>query len=239
MNAKQLLLIVILPGFLTLPMASSCQKEDPEIKEDTGQTDPDVEGWYFRAIYGYPLSVTFEPVVLFKNGQYVEVEDQPVDELDEAADKRERPKAWGTWRKDGDTFYLTNNEGHTSDYRLGNGNWFPAYPYMEAVPLANGYENTTGGDYGNGTSALFKTRIDFPGEGYFYHSFNGGVITPGSAAWKKTEDAGTYTISGHTMVLTYNSGEEVRLSFALGAKGTPPKPSSEMIFIGGDVFLAD
>lgn len=238
MDAKRLTVVMLL-SFLTLPMAVSCQKDDPGIKEDPAQEDPDVEGWYFRAVSGYPLSVTFEPVVLFKDGQYVEAEDQPVGEIDKAADIRERPKAWGTWRKEGDTYYLTDDEGYTSDYQLGNGNWFPAYPYMKDVPLAAGYENTTGGDYGNGTSALFKTRIDFPQEGYFYHSFDGGIITPGSAGWKETEDAGTYTISGHTMVMTYNSGEEVRLSFALGAKGNPAQPSSDMIFIGGDVFLAD
>lgn len=232
-------IVAAICSFLTLQTAISCNKGDSPLTENPKEEDSDVAGWYFRAVYGYPISVTFEPVVLYKNGEYVEVEDQPVGELDKVADKRIRPQAWGTWRKDGDTFYLTNNEGRTTDYQLGNGNWFPAYPFMENVPLAAGYENTTGGDYGNGTSALFKTRIDFPEEGYFYHSFNGGIITPGSAAWNKSEDAGTYTIEGHTMVLTYNTGEVVRLSFALGAKGSPAQPSSDMIFIGGDVFLAD
>jgi Zn/Cd-binding protein ZinT len=236
MNAKCLTVVMVF-CFFTLQTAVSCQKDTPERKEDTAQEDPNVEGWFFRAISGYPVSVTFEPIVLYKDGEYVEVEDEPVDDLNKAVDKRERPKAWGTWRKEGDTYYLTNNEGRTADYQLGNGNWFPAYPYMKDVALASAYENTTGGDYSNGTSALFKTRIDFPQEGYFYHSFNGGVIAPGSAAWNKTEDAGTYTITDHTMVLTYNTGQVVRLSFAMGAKGNPAHPSSDMVFIGGDVFL--
>lgn len=203
------------------------------------QIDSQAADWFFRAIATYPAGVTFEPIVLFKNGDYVEIEDEPLEDLNKESDKQKRPKAWGTWKKEGSTYYLTNSQGKTTDYQLGKGNWFPAYPYMQNVPLAKGYENTTGGDYGNGTSALFKTRIDFPATGHFYHSSKGGILTPGSTAWSKSADAGTYTIRGHIMELKYNSGKVVRLSFALGAKGTPPAPSSKMVFIGGDVFIAD
>lgn len=34
----------------------------------TKSATPAVEGWYFRAISGYPAAINFEPVVLFKNG---------------------------------------------------------------------------------------------------------------------------------------------------------------------------
>lgn len=198
-----------------------------------------MEGWFFRAAYTYPVAVTFEPVVLYKDGDYVEVEDEPVEDTDEADDRRERPEAWGTWQREGDTYYLTDHQGQTEDYQLGSEEWYPAYPYMEDVPLEAAYVNSTGGAYGNGVHALFQTSIGFPQEGYFYHSFDNGVLTPESAAWNRTEDAGTYTVAGHTMVLTYNTGEEVRLSFALGAEGSPARPTSEIVFIGGDVFVVD
>ena len=53
------------------------------------------------------------------------------------------------------------------------------------------------------------------------------------------KDAGSYSIKDHTIILRYNDGREVRLSFALGAKGTPAGPTSDMVFIGGDVFTAE
>jgi hypothetical protein len=241
MGMKRLAVGVVL-GFLALQMPA-CE-DDPGTDPDPGQVDAGqpgtgVEGWFFRAVYTFPVALTFKPVVLFEDGDYVEVEDEPIDELDEAADRQRRPAAWGTWRRDGDTYSLTDHQGNTEDYELGSESWYPAYPYLEEVPLASAYVNSTGGDYGNGTHALFQTRIDFPQEGYFYHSSDNGILTPGTTAWNRTEDAGTYTIADHTMVLSYNSGQEERLSFALGAEGNPAQPSSDIIFIGGDVFVID
>jgi hypothetical protein len=237
MGAKRLMVVAILSS-LGLQGAVSCEDDNSGI-ENPGQVSTDVEGWFFRATYTYPVALTFEPVVLYADGDYVDVEDEPEEDIDESADRRERPEAWGTWRRDGDTYYLTDHEGNTEEYQLGGETWYPAYPYMEDVPLATAYVNSTGGDYGNGTHALFQTRIDFPQEGYFHHSIDNGIITPGSAAWNEVKDAGTYTVAGHTIVLTYNTGEEVRLSFALGAEGNPSQPSSDIVFIGGDVFVAD
>jgi len=161
MDAKRLAVAIIL-SLLTLQTMTSCEEGNLGIDDDLGHRATDVEGWFFRAAYVYPVAVTFEPVVLYKDGDYVEVEDEPVEGIDEAADRRERPEAWGTWRKEGDNYYLTDYEGHTEDYQLGSESWYPAYPYMDDVPLATGYVNSTGGDYGNGTHALFQTRIDSP-----------------------------------------------------------------------------
>jgi hypothetical protein len=231
--------VVLILSLLALQAPAACEDDDLRVDESPGQEDSGVEGWYFREAYVYPLALTYEPVVLYLDGDYVEVADEPVEEMDEAADRRERPEAWGTWRKDGSTYYLTDHEGNTEDYQMGSERWYPAHPYLPDVPLAAAYVNSTGGDYGNGTHALFQTRIDFPQEGYFHHSSDNSVITPGSTGWNTTEDAGTYTVADHTMVLTYNSGQEERLSFALGAEGDPSQPSSDIIFIGGDVFVAD
>lgn len=234
--------IFILLGIFALSLLSACGKSDAKPQEQELSQQPandEVEGWYFRIIYAYPMSLTYEPIVLFKDGQYLEIKDKPLEDIDKVKDKTAHPEAWGTWEKKGDTFYLSNYAGHVSDYRLGSGSWFPAFPYSAETPLADAYENITGGNYGNGTHALFKTRIDFPQEGYFYHSSSGAVISPNSSGWNQQKDAGTYSIKDHTMVLRYNDGQEVRLSFAISAKGTPAKPNAEMLFIGGDVFVAE
>lgn len=233
---------LLLAGFILMfGPGSSCQGDEPALKteEENAADGPSVEGWFFRAVSGYPVSIIFEPVVLFKNGDFFSVGEEPIETLDAGQSKRDRPAAWGTWKKEGETYYLTNYKGNTYDYRLGSGNWFPAFPYSDAEPLKESYENTSGGDYGNGMHALFKTRINFLENKYFHHLTSSGISTPGSAAWKKTSDAGTYTVSGHTIEFTYNDGSVVKMPFALGASGSPAKPTSRMIFIGGDAFVED
>ena len=239
MNIKTNSIFLLIFLFAT-SLLSACEKSASSQSDNSEQAnEQNVEGWYFRVVYSYPMSMRYEPIVLFKDGQYLEIKDQPLEDIDKEKDKKERPQAWGTWEKKGDTFYLTNNGGHVADYRLGSGSWFPAFAYSEKSTLAKSYENTTGGNYGIGTHALFKTRIEFPEKGYFYHSSNGAVITPNSSGWSDIKEAGTYTIKNHTMVLKYNDGKQARLSFAIGAKGTPAEPNMEMLFIGGDVFVTD
>jgi hypothetical protein len=195
-----------------------------------------VEGWYFRAVSGYPAAVSFEPVVLFKNGEYFDIGDETVETLDAAASKTKRPLAWGTWKKTGDTFWLTDSKGKSHDYKLGSGNWFPAYAYTGAVKLKTSYEKVSGGDYGNGVNALHISKINFIDATHFTEGSNSGISTPAAQAWKKTADAGTYKITAHTITLTYNDGKVVKRSFALGASGKPAKPTNTMIFIGGDAY---
>jgi hypothetical protein len=197
---------------------------------------PAVEGWYFRAISGYPAAITFEPVVLFKNGDYWEAGGETLESLNISADKSAHSKAWGTWKKQGQTFLLTNSKGQTNDYKLGEGNWFPAYAYTGTIKLKPAYEKVSGGDYGNGLNALTIKKITFLDATHFNEGINGGISTANAAAWKKSSTGGTYRIWGHTIEFTYNNGTVVKTSFALGAKGSPVRPDNSLIFIGGYAY---
>lgn len=197
---------------------------------------PAVEGWFFRAVSGYPAAISFEPVVLFKNGEYFEVGDEPLENLNVVTSKKSRPVAWGTWKKTGATYWLTNNKGKSYDYKLGEGNWFPAYAYTGAVKLKPAYEKTSGGNYGNGVNALTINKITFTDASHFTEGSNGGISTPAASAWKKTGASGTYRIYSHTIELTYANGKIVKKPFALGAAGSPPHAVSTIIFIGGDAY---
>lgn len=212
---------------------------DPSIDRPAAihQKAPAAEAWFFRARSGYPAAISFEPVVLFKNGEYFDVGEEALDMLDVAASKAKRPLAWGKWKKSGNTYYLTDSKNNTTDYQLGTGSWFPAYPYSASVKLKAAYENTSGGDYGNGTNALFKTEIHFLDETHFTHNTNSGITTPNAAGWNKSNSSGTYKIYGHTLELKYNDGKTVKQSFAFGASGSPAKPTNTMIFIGGDAYV--
>jgi hypothetical protein len=150
-----------------------------------------------------------------------------------AASKSKNPAAWGKWKKSGNTFLLTNNKGQTSDYQLGQGNWFPAYAYTGAIKLNPAYEKTSGGNYGNGVNSLTVDQLNFIDATHFTWGKNGGILTPAASAWKKSASAGTYCISGHTITFAFNNGKTVKTSFALGAAGSPAHPVSTLIFIGG------
>ncbi len=202
----------------------------------TESSAPGLEGWFFRAVSGYPAAVSFEPVVLFKNGDYYEVGEQPLEGLNIPQAKQARPAAWGKWQKKGTSYSLTDSKNRSTDYRIGSGNWFPAYSYTKGTLLKKGYERVSGGDYGGGTSALSITKIYFLDATHFSEGLNAGIASPNAAGWKKRTASGTYKLAGNMLELTYEDGKVVRKSFALGATGSPPKPTATMIFIGGDAY---
>ncbi|MBL4675791.1 MAG: hypothetical protein JKY70_06245 [Mucilaginibacter sp.] len=232
MKIKQIVAALLMAFIVTGAVSAN---EHPKISVKANIAAPAVEGWYFRAVSGYPAAIAFEPVVLFKNGDYFDVGNEPLELLDVAASKAGRPKAWGTWKKTGATFSLTNSQGKSHDYKLGSGNWFPAYPYSKAITLKKAYEKVSGGDYGNGTNALVIKKLTFIDATHFTEGANGGIMTAGASAWKKSKTAGTYRIYGNTIELTY-ADKTVKKSFALGATGSPPHATNTMIFIGGDAF---
>lgn len=197
---------------------------------------PAVEGWFFRAVSGYPAAISFEPVVLFKNGEYYEVGEEPLETLNVAQSKSKRPMAWGTWQLKGKTYLLTNHKKQAHDYQLGSGNWFPAYAYTGAVKLKKGYQKVSGGNYGNGTAALSISKINFPDATHFTEGLNAGISTPNAAAGRTRAANGTYKLRGNMLELTYSDGRTVKKSFALGAKGAPAQPTADIIFIGGDAY---
>jgi hypothetical protein len=232
MKLKHLAIAIFCIG-ITIPTTVKAATTNAPVNKTNAA--PAVEGWYFRAVSGYPAAIAFEPVALLKNGDYVDVGDEPLELLNIAADKKARPTAWGTWKKTGATFYLTDNKGHVADYKLGSGNWFPAYAYTGTIKLKKGYEKVSGGDYGNGTHALIINKINFVDATHFTEGANGGVTSHGSSAWKKSSNAGTYKIYGNTIELIY-ADKTVKKSFALGATGSPARPTNTIIFIGGDAY---
>jgi hypothetical protein len=198
------LVFILLTVCFTVTNASSNEFEAANSTKIL-MTAPAVEGWFFRAVSGYPIAVTFEPVVLFKNGTFWEAGGETLETLDIAADKAKHPKAWGTWKKQGQTFLLTNSTGKTIDYKLGTGNWFPAFAYTGALKLKPSYEKVSGGDYGNGLNAMTISKITFLDGTHFNEGVNGGVSTGNAAAWKKSQTGGTYRLLGHSIEFTYNS----------------------------------
>lgn len=206
-----------------------------------GGRTPPVSGLYFRAIAG-GAGVSYEPLVLFTNGDYVELDETPLADLDAAADRKRSPARWGTWRKQGETFLLTSSKGRTSDYRLGSGSFFPAFT-ADRSPLSGTYELTSGSTFymaDGPVSTLGVSRFTFAADGTFTQGAEGGGVAPTVAVSSRAaQRSGRWKLSGTMLELTYADGRQVRKSFVWAAQGTPPQPDPDMAFIGGDPFLRD
>lgn len=199
---------------------------------------PAIEGWYFRAVTGYPVSISFEPIVLLEDGTYFEVEEEPVEEMDYAEFKRNRPKLWGTWTKEYDKHVLTNHKNNTYKYDLSKGNWFKAFPYNNSISLKGKYKKVSGGNFGNGIYSYFKSEIVFLDNTHFTSEDQNVVGAYGSTGWNNSKYSGSYKIDQNTIEFKYNDGKTVRLSFAIGAKGDNVL-STDMIFIGGKAYVIE
>ncbi|MGB5818683.1 MAG: hypothetical protein WBG90_04300 [Saonia sp.] len=199
---------------------------------------PEIEGWYFRAISGYPASITFEPIVLFENGTYFRIDEEPIADIDFSESKKNNPNLWGTWKKANGKFILTNEKNKAKEYDLDKGNWFPAFPFDGSIFLKGKYEKISGGDFGSGLYALFKSEIVFLDEEHFTNSEDSGISSYSSNAWKSSKDSGTYRIDTNTIEFEYNGGKTIRLSFAIGAKGDNVI-DTDMIFLGGKAYVIE
>lgn len=224
--------------------AAAADPADPADKAGTtsGGRSPAVAGYYFRATYGVGAAVSFEPLVFFANGDYLEIADTPLPDLDAAADKAREPINWGTWRQQGGAFLLTNAKGRTSDYKLGSGSFFPAFTAAQGPKLTGTYKSTSGGgDYamGGGVSSLAVNALTFNADGSFTQGRSAGAIAPNAAIGNRSAAAGRWSLAGTTLTLAYADGRRTRTSFLWGASGTPPRPDIDMAFIGGDAFLRE
>lgn len=214
-----------------------------------------VEGVYFRAYYpagvGGMVTVDYEPLVLFKDGTYYEVEDEAVEDMDLGASRRARPTKWGRWARSGSGFTLTNAKGKSSHEELQDGSFFKAFPAEAAGNrLAAPYKRVSGGGnsaLGGEMTIMAQTNLSFAADGRYTRASSGGAIGSGSMTGvatsaysnKPASGVGRYRIERHTITLTEPDGQTRRQFFAVGSEKTPPRPDTDLIFIGDRVYVID
>lgn len=207
-----------------------------------------VDGVYFKSYttfgVGGMVIQDFEPVVLFRDGSYYEVEGDALEDVDLAASRRAKPRNWGRWRKQGATFLLTDERGKTNDYQLQQGAFFQAYPAEASKGRLNAaYKRVSGG----GNSALggtmtiaAQTNLTFSPDGRFATRSSAGAVGANvSASSRKQGGIGSYRIERHTVTFTDPDGSTRRQFFALGSEGTPARPDDDLIFLGDRVYVKD
>lgn len=207
-----------------------------------------VEGVYFKSYstfgVGGMMIQDFEPVVLFRDGRYYELEGPALEDVDLTASQARKPAAWGKWRKQGATFLLTDHKGNTHDYQLQQGSFFKAFPAEAGGGrLSRPYKRISGG--GNsalgGTMAIaVQNNVAFSPDGRFTRGSNMGATGADVAAYsRRAATGGQYRIARHTITMTGPDGRPVREFFAFGSQGTPARFDDDMLFLGDRMFVKD
>ena len=213
-----------------------------------------VQGVYFRSTTGFGVGgmviVDFEPVVFFRDGTYYEVEGQALEDVDLPERRRAKPERWGRWTGRGNSFTLTDARGRQTGVTLQGGNFFQAFPAdANGNRLDATYKRVSGGGnsaMGGEVTIAAQTNLTFAADGSYRQASSAGAISSGqqtgvgtSVSSRGPPRTGRYRIERHTITLIDPDGQQRREFFAFGSRGTPPQPSTDMIFLGDRVFVSD
>ncbi|MFC4256544.1 hypothetical protein GRI97_09550 [Altererythrobacter xixiisoli] len=212
-----------------------------------------VDGVFFRAFTTFGVGgiviTDYEPVILFKDGSYYEIEGDALEDVDLAASRRAKPRNWGRWSKTGRTYNFTNSQGRASDAELQNGNFFQSFPgEASGGKLAAKYTRVSGGGnsaMGGEMTISSQSDLTFAADGRYTRASSFGAIGSGSmsgvgtsvASRNRPAGVGRYTIDRHTITLTEPDGTTKRQFFAFGSRGDPAQPAQNMLFIGNRVYI--
>lgn len=210
-----------------------------------------VAGVYFRSTTGIGgggmVTIAYEPVILFKDGSYYEIDDAALEDVDLAAERARYPRRFGSWTGGGNRFVLTQTGGKPHDYELQQGSFFKAFP-AGAARLAGPFKATGGGGnaaVGGDVFILTQSMLNFGPDGRFSTSRETGALNSGnttgvgSTVRAGARGGGTYSVDRHTLTLRHADGKTERRFFAFASAKTPPQVDTDMIFVGDTPYLLE
>ncbi|MCC7054264.1 MAG: hypothetical protein IT355_13440 [Gemmatimonadaceae bacterium] len=184
----------------------------------------------------------FHPVALFRDGTSFDVSDVPLEQTDARASRAAQPRRWGRWRNEGQTYYLSGQGEKERDYTLGGGGFHTAFAAPPGTTLDGTYKAVSGMTMGE-TNTLSTTQLRFAPDGRFTGANEFAAIGSGetsgvsTAAGASSSNAGRYRVTGHRLVLTYDSGEVKEFFFAFGSGGDTEAIDRDMMFVGSTAFV--
>ncbi|WP_347304135.1 DUF6683 family protein [Croceibacterium sp. TMG7-5b_MA50] len=212
-----------------------------------------VDGVYFKLFYGTGvggmMTMDYEPVVLFTDGTYYEVEGPALEDVDLAASRQAEPRNWGRWTRSGNSFTLTDWEGDGDTLDLQDGQFFKAFDGPAGGDrLDMKYERISGGGntaLGGEMMIVSQSELTFAPDGRYTKGSFGGAMGSGAQSGvgmtvgsnRPATGIGRYTIDRHTITLAEPDGSTSRQFFAFGSSGNPAELDRELIFVGERVFV--
>ncbi|GEM_PF-1394348 len=212
-----------------------------------------VDGVFFRLFTNFGVGGMvindYEPLILFKDGSYYEIEGDALEDVNLAASRQAKPNKWGRWQRTAGGYSLTDSRGRTSEKKLQDGAFFQAFPAEAGGGrLAAKYTRVSGGGnsaMGGEMTISSQSDLTFAADGRYSRASSFGATGSGSmsgvgmavASRNRPAGVGSYTIDRHTITLTEPDGSTKRQFFAFGSRGSPAQPATNMLFIGDRVFI--
>ena len=187
---------------------------------------------------GGMMIMTFEPILLLRDGsarRYLEI---PPTDLNVARDKAANGRDWGRWTRGGKGFVVRWSAKDTDELKAS----FKTKPARPNQTMARAYETIGGGGntaLGGNVMVAFSNTYQFARNGTFTTEGGGGAnvgatdTTGGVAVSSRRGTAGRYKLDGHTITLRYNDGRVVRKMFYFYPD------SDRAIGIGDDTYTID
>jgi hypothetical protein len=174
----------------------------------------------FIAYAGGVTSMSFEPVLVLKNGEYCSMVDLPAADMNAAAHKQAHPSSWGRWRRRGGTYELTSSRGEWVDAKWDR----RLTPARAGEELRGTYTRIAGGGntaIGGDVSVTSTSEITFlPGRQFRRGSFGvtsfGGSSGVAGVATSDSGDSGTYRVEAGALELRYADGRVERWALHWG-----------------------
>ena len=184
----------------------------------------------------------YHPTVLFADGTSMDIDDASLETTDLTASRVAHPTAWGYWRREGSRYFLTDDQGNTSDYGMGDGGLFRTFSAASGTSLSGRYKSVSGSTMGE-MSTLSTSGITFASDGRF--TMRNSFLASGSGAHTGVSIGGggergfdgRYTLSANRIIMRFNDGDVKDLFFAFGSAGTSPRPDHDMIFLGFTAYV--
>lgn len=188
---------------------------------------------YTMGVGGY-MYATWNPYLLYADGSiYRNLATSP-DKLDPAASKVAEPKSWGTYAKSGGLgdLVVTWSDGEAESWAKGD--WQPATPGKPGLELNGEWTTISGGGntaFGGDVVTVSSGYLAFQGN-RFTSERGGGGMTSNVTTYASEDKAGTYSIDGYTLTLTYDDGKVVKEFFYLYSD-----EDSDVFGVGDDAYV--
>ncbi|WLQ13400.1 hypothetical protein O5O45_27115 [Hahella aquimaris] len=186
------------------------------------------------------FSLIFKPQLLFSNGDLYRDFDLALEDLDVDASRRARPKAWGSWKEQGDT-YVFNIPG---DAPWEVPQVYPVWPADKGAKLDGTWKAGStmimpSAELGMMDVIASAQTITFTRSGRFElnRSSGGSVASAGAgvSTYANAGAAGKYRLSEYALTLQFDDGRTERVSFYyFDSKG---RKSSTVVGIAGVTFI--
>jgi hypothetical protein len=182
--------------------AAGCNKDN-----DPVAGIPGTQGIYLHLEYRYGLGVEiyYRPYLLFKDGTIYQNLDVNPDKLNIEQSKKDEPKNWGTWKKQGEDIVVQWPD-ETDTWEKDT--WYTTLAATKGEQISGTYRSLSGISniqLGGSSTVIATATLSFSGNKFTYETF-GGSTDSQTVAYGSKNKAGTYTLNGNTIELRFNDG---------------------------------